>query len=69
MQQEVHEREEPKDQTFPGDGVGCKTGKSFLVILVGEVENLYKTTKPTSSNAPSSQRGLNPVYPKETAKA
>jgi hypothetical protein len=50
-------RKEPNDQTLPGDGVGGKAGKSFFVVQVGEVENLYKTTKPTSSLASSSGLG------------
>ena len=50
-------KDEPKDQTLPGDGVGGKAGKSYFVVQVGEVENLYKTTKPTSSLASFTRQG------------
>jgi hypothetical protein len=49
--------EEPIDHTLPGDGVGGKAGKSFFVIQVGEVQNLYKTTKLSFSLAYFSQQG------------
>jgi hypothetical protein len=50
-------RNKPNDRTLQGDGVSGKAGKSFFVVQVGEVENLYKTTKPTSSLAYSSGLG------------
>ncbi|KAL3808164.1 hypothetical protein ACHAXA_010650 [Cyclostephanos tholiformis] len=54
-------REEPQDHPLPGDGVSGKAGKSFFVVQVGEVQNLYKTTKPSSSLATSSQQGQSSV--------
>ena len=49
-------RKEPNDQTLPGEGFGGKARESFFVIQVGEVENLYKTTKSTLSLASSSRQ-------------
>jgi DNA-nicking Smr family endonuclease len=46
---------------LPGEGVGGKAGKSFFVVQVGEVQNLYKTMKPSSSLASSSQQGQSSV--------
>jgi hypothetical protein len=54
-------KEVPNDQTLPGDGIGGKAGKSYFVVQVGEVENLYKTTKPSSSLAPSLRQGQSSV--------
>jgi DNA-nicking Smr family endonuclease len=54
-------REEPIDHALPGEGVGGKAGKSFFVVQVGEVQNLYKTMKPSSSLASSSQQGQSSV--------
>ncbi len=55
-------REGPNGQLLPGDGIGGKAGKSFFVVQVGAVENLHKTTKPTSSFASSSRQGQSCVH-------
>lgn len=58
------ERSQPKRKTFVGrppsmiepinnpgtDGLGGKAGKVFFNVNVGQVENLYKTSKPASTN-------------------
>ena len=36
--------------TLPGSEIGGKAGKSHFVIQVGEVQNLYKTTKASSTS-------------------
>ena len=39
-------KEDPIDHdALPRSGVGCKAGRSNFVVQVGEVQNLYKTTK------------------------
>eukprot|EP00581_Thalassiosira_minuscula_P009788 CAMPEP_0183709412 /NCGR_PEP_ID=MMETSP0737-20130205/5462_1 /TAXON_ID=385413 /ORGANISM="Thalassiosira miniscula, Strain CCMP1093" /LENGTH=533 /DNA_ID=CAMNT_0025937507 /DNA_START=209 /DNA_END=1810 /DNA_ORIENTATION=- len=35
-------------QVLPNSGVGGKAGKSHFLIQVGEIQNLYKTTKPSA---------------------
>jgi len=35
-------------QILPNFGVGGKAGKPYFIVQVGEVQNLYKTTKPSS---------------------
>ena len=38
----------------PEDGIGGKAGKTFFIIQVGEIANLYKTTKPSAMRSSSS---------------
>eukprot|EP00584_Thalassiosira_punctigera_P007328 CAMPEP_0172539702 /NCGR_PEP_ID=MMETSP1067-20121228/10851_1 /TAXON_ID=265564 ORGANISM="Thalassiosira punctigera, Strain Tpunct2005C2" /NCGR_SAMPLE_ID=MMETSP1067 /ASSEMBLY_ACC=CAM_ASM_000444 /LENGTH=510 /DNA_ID=CAMNT_0013325427 /DNA_START=288 /DNA_END=1817 /DNA_ORIENTATION=+ len=40
----------PEIRILPNPGVGSKAGKSHFMIQVGEVQNLYKTTKPSASS-------------------
>jgi hypothetical protein len=40
--------DEAVGHTLPGSEIGGKAGKSHFVIQVGEVQNLYKTTKASS---------------------
>ena len=49
-------KEEPAyPDASPESGVGGKAGRHHFVVQVGEVQNLYKTTKPSSAHAPSHQ--------------
>jgi hypothetical protein len=49
-------KEEPIDHdALPESGVGGKAGRHHFVVQVGEVQNLYKTTKPSSAHASSHQ--------------
>ncbi|KAL3789137.1 hypothetical protein ACHAW5_007073 [Stephanodiscus triporus] len=53
-------KEEPDDQMLlPDSGVGGKAGKAYFVVQVGEVQNLYKTTK-TSAHT-SLQQGQSEI--------
>ena len=47
--------EETNDQMSPGSGVGGKAGKPHFVVQVGEVHNLYKTTKSSAAASPQCQ--------------
>lgn len=38
------------------EGIGGKAGKSYFIIQVGEVSNLYKTTKPSAMRGQSSNQ-------------
>ena len=46
--------QEAVGHTLPGPEIGGKAGKSHFVIQVGEVQNLYKTTKASSTSSPIS---------------
>ena len=49
-------KEEPIDNdALPRSGVGGRAGRHHFVVQVGEVQNLYKTTKPSSAHASSHQ--------------
>lgn len=39
-------------QDLPPPGVGGKAGKPYFAVQVGEVRNLYKTTKPSALSSP-----------------
>jgi hypothetical protein len=46
-------KEESDDQMLlPNSGVGGKAGKAYFVVQVGEVQNLYKTTKTSALTSP-----------------
>jgi hypothetical protein len=42
--------QEAVNHTLPGPEIGGKAGKSLFVVQVGEVQNLYKTTKPSMAS-------------------
>ena len=41
-------------QVLPSSGIGGKAGKPYFNVHVGEVSNLYKTTKPSQKHKSSS---------------
>ena len=52
-------KKEPDDQMLlPNSGVGGKAGKAYFVVQVGEVQNLYKTTKSALTSPLHGQSGL-----------
>lgn len=50
--------EETNDQMSPGSGVGGKAGKPHFVVQVGDVHNLYKTTKSSAAASPQCQGSI-----------
>jgi len=38
------------NQALPNSGIGGKAGKPYFIVQVGEVQNLYKTTKPSQKS-------------------
>ena len=64
--------QEAVGHTLPGSEIGGKAGKSHFVIQVGEVQNLYKTTKASSTTPLNVSQGGIPTldlhgYTKEEA--
>jgi DNA-nicking Smr family endonuclease len=47
----------PDLQALPKSGVGGKAGKPYFDVQVGDVQNLYKTTKPSASRKSRSSSG------------
>jgi hypothetical protein len=64
--------QEAVNHTLPGPEIGGKAGKSHFVVQVGEVQNLYKTTKASSTSPLNVSQGGVPTldlhgYTKEDA--